>query len=168
MGYALTHRRAVAEEAARRAGRHKATWAEARAVDAEWRATLVPPAVAAMMLGISRRTLDRYVAAGRIERVKLAPSKQAPARFRRRDIDAFKAALLGEPAPSPEQLTGLDLELQPAGLHGALELGPDQVGEAADVTVARSSSAGESLGERGPERIERLGIDASERDAGGM
>lgn len=93
MSYAISHRRAVLEEAARRAGRHKATWDEARALEAAWRAELVPPAIAATMLAVSVRTLNRYVAAGKIDRVKLGPTRQAPARFRRADIETFKAEL---------------------------------------------------------------------------
>ena len=81
------------EEAARREGRHKATWAEARELEASWRAELVPPAVAARMLAISVRTLNRWVAAGRIQRQKLGDTRQAPARFRRSDIEAFKDEL---------------------------------------------------------------------------
>lgn len=105
MGYAITHRRAVRAEAAARAGRHAAAWEEARAADAAWRHAMMTPAVAAAHLGISKRTLDRYVAAGRIQRVKLGDTRQAPARFRRVDVEAFKASLLGAGQDKPQTLT---------------------------------------------------------------
>jgi excisionase family DNA binding protein len=103
MGDSILHRRAAAAEAAERFKRRSELWAEARAERERWRAEMVPPAIAAELLGISRNTLGRWVKAGRITAHKLGPERQSPTRFRRADIARLKAALSGEPGPQADE-----------------------------------------------------------------
>jgi excisionase family DNA binding protein len=179
MGDSILHRRAAAAEAADRFRRRSELWAEARAEREAWRREMVPPAIAAELLGISRNTLGRWAAAGRITAHKLGPERQSPTRFRRADIDTLKSRLSGEPVPqadepeapaddpSLEQLAGLGLDLQATGPNGPGEPGADHGGERHGIAVAGPGGRGEMLGERGPERIERVDVDPSERQAGG-
>jgi hypothetical protein len=172
MGDSILHRRAVAAEAAERFKRRGELWAEARAERERWRREMLPPAIAAEMLGISRNTLGRWAAAGRITAHKLGPERQSPTRYRRADIAVLKAQLSGEPVPqadeadagnpSPSQLEGLGLELQATGPNGLGELGADHGGERHGIAVAITGGPGEALGEGGPERIERVDVDPSE------
>jgi hypothetical protein len=172
MGDSILHRRAAAAAAAERFKRRGELWAEARAERERWRREMLPPAIAAEMLGIHRNTLGRWTAAGRITAHKLGPERQSPTRYRRADIARLKAQLSGEPVPqacepdaddpSPSQLEGLGLDLQPAGPNGLGEQGADHGGERDGIAVAIPGGLGEALGERGPERIERVDVDPSE------
>jgi len=180
MGYSIRHRRAIAAEAADRFKRRGELWAEARAEREQWRREMLPPAIAAEMLGISRNTLGRWAAAGRITAHKLGPERQSPTRYRRADIAVLKAQLSGEavpqadepeaPAddPSLEQLAGLGLDLQATGPNGPGEPGADHGGERHGIAVASTGGLGESLGERGPHGIEAIDVDPSEAEAGGI
>lgn len=103
MGDSIMFRRAVAAEAAERFDRRRELWAEARSAREAWRREMVPPAIAAEMLGISRNTLGRWAKAGRITAHKLGPERQSPTRYRRADIDRLKAALRGEPVPQADE-----------------------------------------------------------------
>ena len=103
MGDSILHRRAAAAEADARYRRRSEIWAEARAEREAWRREMVPPAIAAELLGISRNTLGRWVKAGRITAHKLGPERQSPTRFRRADIDRLKAQLSGEPVPQADE-----------------------------------------------------------------
>jgi hypothetical protein len=99
MGYSILMRRAVAANAADRLRRRSELWAEAKAVRAQWRAEMLPPAIAATMLGVHRNTLARWVKADKLTGYKLGPEAQSPVRFRRADIARLKAAMSGEPVP---------------------------------------------------------------------
>lgn len=99
MGDSINFRRAVAAEAVERFKRRAELWHEARAERERWRREMLPPAIAATMLGVHRNTLLRWAAAGRITAHKLGPERQSPTRFRRSDIARLKAELSGEPVP---------------------------------------------------------------------
>ena len=99
MGDSINFRRAVRAAAADRFNRRAELWREAIAERDRWRREMVPPAIAAVLLGIHRNTLLRWVAAGRITAHKLGPERQSPTRFRRSDIARLKAEMSGEPVP---------------------------------------------------------------------
>ena len=103
MGDSILHRRAAAAEAAERFRRRGELRAEARAERERWRREMLPPVIAAEMLGVSRNTLGRWVKAGRITAYKLGPERQSPTRYRRADIARLKAALSGEPVPQADE-----------------------------------------------------------------
>lgn len=106
MGYAITLRRAYAVEAEARHKRRSELWAQAQAERARWRAEMLPPVIAAEMLGIHRNTLLRWAKAGRIPAYKLGDEAQSPVRFWKADVDRLKATLSGQPVP----------DVDPAGL----------------------------------------------------
>jgi excisionase family DNA binding protein len=103
MGYSIRERRAIAAAAVDRLKRRGEVWAEARAERERWRREMVPPAIAAELLGISRNTLGRWVKAGRLTAFKLGDEQQSPTRFRRAHIDRLKALLSGEPVPQADE-----------------------------------------------------------------
>lgn len=99
MPYSELTRRYVAHEAHARMRRRSEAWAQAKAERARWRAEMIPPVIAAELLGIHRNTLHRWVKAGRLTGYKLGDEAQSPVRFRRADIARLKATIRGEPVP---------------------------------------------------------------------
>jgi hypothetical protein len=178
MGLSIRSQRLMFEHRRRRDAERRAAEQAAAALAEAYRATFYDRQRAADFLGISVHRLKRLMGAGLGPVcVKRGEAKQARCLWPIDELRAYRADPEGYVArrhadagrrhadaddPSPSQLEGLGLELQAAGENGLGELGPDHGGERDGIAVAIPGGPGESLGERGPERIERVDVDPSE------
>jgi len=171
MGLSIRSQRLMFERRRQRDAERRAAEQAAAAAAEAYRAAFYDRQRAADFLGISVHRLKRIMGAGLGPAcVKRGEAKQARCLWPIEELRAFKADPSGYVArrhadaddPSPSQLEGLGLDLQPAGPNGLGEQGADHGGERDGIAVAIPGGLGEALGERGPERIERVDVDPSE------
>lgn len=93
MGLSKQALEAAREATIARHERHRRAWQEAQQAKEQWRREMLPAALTAEMLGISTRTLRRWVNDGKLSHIRLGDFDQSPIRFRRADVEQLKESL---------------------------------------------------------------------------
>ena len=96
MGLSIRAQRYVWEQQKLRAAAKAERDRKAREAREEWERLAMPAAEAAEVLGISRRTLQRWANAGRLEGFRTGDTDQARLFFCRAEVEQLKAELAGE------------------------------------------------------------------------